>query len=71
MAGRNLVIQFPGGLKVEAEALDTKVEDPTFGATAKGARDEILAVRHVSLIDLGLPDRRLQSNGAKRKGAER
>ena len=36
MAGRNLVIQFPGGLKVEAEALDTKVEDPTFGATAKG-----------------------------------
>ena len=56
MAGRNLVIQFPGGLKVEAEALDTKVEDPTFGATAKGARDEILAVRHVSLIDLGLPE---------------
>lgn len=56
MAGRNLVLQFPGGVKVEATPLDIKIEDPTFKETARNARDEILAVRHVSLIDLGLPE---------------
>jgi phage portal protein BeeE len=56
MAGRNLILYFPGGIRVKATPLDVKVEDPTFGQTAKNARDEILAVRHVSLIDLGLPE---------------
>lgn len=56
MAGRNLILQFPGGIKVEAMPLDHKLEDPTFPNTAKLARDEILAVRHVSLLNLGLPE---------------
>lgn len=56
MAGRNLILRYPGGILVKATALDTKLEDPTFGATAKVSRDEILSVRHVSLIDLGLPE---------------
>ncbi|GEM47202.1 phage portal protein [Deinococcus cellulosilyticus] len=56
MAGRNLVLQYPGGIKVEATPLDIKIEDPTFKETSRNARDEILAVRHVSLIDLGLPE---------------
>jgi phage portal protein BeeE len=56
MAGRNLVLQYPGGITVNAQALDIKIDDPTFGATAKNARDEIMAVRHMSLIDLGLPE---------------
>lgn len=56
MAGRNLVLRYPGGILVKAQPMDHKLEDPTFGATAKNARDEILAVRHVSLIDLGLPE---------------
>src|SRR5690606_23099718 len=30
--------------------------DPTFPNTAKLARDEILAVRHISLLNLGLPE---------------
>lgn len=56
MAGRNLVLQYPGGITVEATPLDHKLEDPTFPNTAKLARDEILAVRHVSLLNLGLPE---------------
>lgn len=56
MAGRNLLLQFPGGIKVDATPLDHKLEDPTFPNTAKLARDEILAVRHISLINLGLPE---------------
>lgn len=56
MAGRNLLLLFPGGIKVEAVALDHKLEDPTFPNTAKLARDEILAVRHISLLNLGLPE---------------
>lgn len=56
MAGRNLILQFPGGILVTAEPLDHKLEDPTFPNTAKLARDEILAVRHISLLNLGLPE---------------
>ena len=56
MAGRNLILRYPGGIIVKTTALDVKLDDPTFGATAKISRDEILAVRHVSLIDLGLPE---------------
>lgn len=56
MAGRNLILQYPGGITVTAQALDHKLEDPTFPNTARLARDEILAVRHVSLLNLGLPE---------------
>lgn len=56
MAGRNLILQYPGGIIVTAQPLDNKLEDPTFPNTAKLARDEILAVRHISLINLGLPE---------------
>ena len=56
MSGRNLILQYPGGITVTAQALDHKIEDPTFPNTAKLARDEILAVRHVSLLNLGLPE---------------
>lgn len=56
MAGRNLLLLFPGGIKVDAVPLDHKLEDPTFPNTAKLARDEILAVRHISLLNLGLPE---------------
>lgn len=56
MAGRNLILQFPGGILVTAQPLDHKLEDPTFPNTAKLARDEILAVRHISLLNLGLPE---------------
>jgi phage portal protein BeeE len=56
MAGRSLILRYPGGIIVKAEPMDAKLEDPTFPDTAKNARDEILAVRHVSLIDLGLPE---------------
>lgn len=56
MAGRNLILQFPGGILVTAEPLDHKLEDPTFPNTARLARDEILAVRHISLLNLGLPE---------------
>jgi len=56
MAGRNMILQYPGGITVEATPLDHKLEDPTFPNTAKLARDEILAVRHVSLLNLGLPE---------------
>lgn len=56
MAGRNLILQYPGGVTVEATPLDHKLEDPTFPNTAKLARDEILAVRHISLLNLGLPE---------------
>lgn len=56
MAGRNLVISYPGGILVRITPMDHKLEDPTFGQTATNARDEILAVRHVSLINLGLPE---------------
>ena len=56
MAGRNLVLQYPGGITVTATPLDHKLEDPTFPNTAKLARDEILAVRHISLLNLGLPE---------------
>jgi phage portal protein BeeE len=56
MAGRNLVLSYPGGILVKVTPMDQKIEDPTFGTTAKNARDEIMAVRHVSLINLGLPE---------------
>jgi phage portal protein BeeE len=56
MAGRNLVLRYPGGILVRVTALDQKLEDPTFGKTTSVARDEIMAVRHISLIDLGLPE---------------
>lgn len=56
MAGRNLIIRYPGGVTVKATALDVKIEDPTFPNTAKNMRDEILAVRHISLLNLGLPE---------------
>ncbi|MES4791950.1 MAG: hypothetical protein C4321_02240, partial [Chloroflexota bacterium] len=56
MAGRNLVLSYPGGILVKVVSMDQKVEDPTFGTTASNARDEIMAVRHVSLINLGLPE---------------
>jgi phage portal protein BeeE len=56
MAGRNLVLSYPGGILVKITAMDHKLEDPTFGDTARNARDEIMAVRHVSLINLGLPE---------------
>lgn len=56
MAGRNLIIRYPGGVVVRATALDVKIEDPTFPNTAKNMRDEILAVRHISLLNLGLPE---------------
>lgn len=56
MAGRNLILQYPGGITVTATPLDHKLEDPTFPNTAKLARDEILAVRHISLLNLGLPE---------------
>lgn len=56
MAGRNLIVRYPGGITVTAVPLDHKLEDPTFPNTAKLTRDEILAVRHVSLLNLGLPE---------------
>lgn len=56
MSGRNLILQYPGGITVEAQPLDVKIEDPTFPNTMRAARDEILAVRHISLINLGLPE---------------
>lgn len=56
MAGRNLVLSYPGGILVKVSPMDQKIEDPTFGNTARNARDEIMAVRHVSLINLGLPE---------------
>jgi phage portal protein BeeE len=56
MAGRSLILRYPGGILVKAEPMDAKLEDPTFPNTAKNARDEILAVRHTSLVDLGLPE---------------
>jgi phage portal protein BeeE len=56
MAGRNLVLSYPGGILVKVTPMDQKIEDPTFGTTASNARDEIMAVRHVSLINLGLPE---------------
>jgi len=55
-AGRNLVMKYPGGIVVKVTPLDVTIEDPSFEALGKGARDEILAVRHVSLVDLGLPE---------------
>lgn len=56
MAGRNMILQYPGGIIVKAEALDHKLEDPTFQKLIGTARDEILATRHISMIDLGLPE---------------
>lgn len=56
MAGRNLTVHYPGGMLVKVTALDQKIEDPTFGEVGKSMRDEILSVRHISLIDVGLPD---------------
>src|SRR5690606_31779180 len=35
MAGRNLILQFPGGIKVEAQPLDHKLEAPTFPNLSK------------------------------------
>jgi phage portal protein BeeE len=56
MAGRNLIIRYPGGILVRATPLDNKLEDPTFPNTSKSLRDEILAVRHISLFDIGNPE---------------
>lgn len=56
MAGRNLLLQYPGGILVRIDALDTKLEDPIFPQSSKQARDEIMAVRHISLLNLGLPE---------------
>ncbi len=56
MAGRNLLIRYPGGIIVDATPLDHKLEDPTFPNLGKLTRDEILAVRHISLLNLGLPE---------------
>lgn len=56
MAGRNLIVQYPGGILIKVTPLDVKIEDPTFPNAAKSSRDEILAVRHISLINLGLPE---------------
>lgn len=64
MAGRNLVLQYPGGILVKAEPLDRDLQDPTFVDVAANMRDEVLAVRHVSLIDLGLPENSNRATGA-------
>ena len=64
MAGRNLVLQYPGGILVRADALDRDLQDPTFKDIATNMRDEILAVRHVSLIDLGLPENSNRATGS-------
>lgn len=69
MAGRNLILQYPGGIVVTAQALDHKLEDPTFPNTAKLARDEILAVRHISLLNLGLPEGGYRAT-AEQQGAD-
>ena len=63
-AGRNLVLQYPGGIIVRAEPLDRDLQDPTFQAIASNMRDEILATRHVSLIDLGLPENSNRATGS-------
>lgn len=64
MAGRNLVLQYPGGVIVRAEPLDRDLQDPTFVHVATNMRDEVLAVRHVSLIDLGLPENSNRATGS-------
>lgn len=56
MAGRSMVIQYPGGVIVKFEAVDAKVEDPTFSKLSSVSRDEILAVRRISMGMLGGSD---------------
>jgi len=56
MAGRNLIVRYPGGIQIKATALDAKIEDPTFPETSVRMRDEIMAVRHISLSNLGSPE---------------
>jgi len=55
-SGRTLVLTVPGGVLIQELPLAAKTDDPTFEKAAKAARDEILAVRRVSMIDLGLPE---------------
>ena len=64
MAGRNLVLQYPGGILVRADALDRDLQDPTFKDIATNMRDEVLALRHVSLIDIGLPENSNRATGS-------
>lgn len=56
MSGRNLIVQYPGGIRIISTPLDAKMDDPTFPETSRAMRDEILAVRHVSLSSLGSPE---------------
>ena len=55
-ASRSLILQLPGGVKLEDMPLAVKTEDPTFEKASRDARDTILAVLRVSLVDLGLPE---------------
>lgn len=56
MSGRNLIAQIPKGYKLSTEALDNKIEDPTFKQTSQESMKEILAVRHVSPSSIGITD---------------
>jgi len=55
-SGRTLIVRYPGGVRVVDTPLAASAQDPTYRETAQVARDEILAVRRVSLVDLGLPE---------------
>lgn len=55
-SGKTLLVKLPGGVTIGELPLSAKANDPTYQDAAKLARDEILAIRRVSLIDLGLPE---------------
>lgn len=56
MAGRNMVISYPSGLTVRVEAMAANGDDPTYQALSRQVMQEVLMVRHVSMLHLGITE---------------
>jgi len=53
---RNLVVSHPAGINVEVTPLEAKTQDPTYSTLARNVLQEILMVRHISMLHLGITE---------------
>lgn len=56
MSGRNMVVSYPAGLTVEITPMAANGDDPTYQGLARLTLQEILMVRHMSMLHLGITE---------------
>lgn len=53
---RNMVFSHPAGINVEITPLEARTQDPTFSTLSRTVLQEVLMVRHVSMLHLGITE---------------